>query len=310
VLTLVKLGQRAPSGLPVETPSVRAPSGDTEGQVARLLLAADQAMKAEDWEGAVAKCDEALKVDPAQELARDKRQRAEAERKNRAAYENFARCGDKGDYDCAVASYGEVSEDSVYRQKGAARYAQVKKAYLRSHLDAAKRAKAASRCEEARQHVEAVMTVDEGNLEALDISKGCGAQTHPIVKPLLPPQHASRERPVVVASTKKEPKERPAEEDSVGAAAATNPAMDKILQDAQEAYVHGQYQVALDQAHRATKGGSKDQLIKAWRIIGLASCFLKDRTGATQAWSKLDQRGRQSLQYVCAKNQISVGSAP
>ena len=59
------------------------PSGDTEGAVARLLLDADKAMKSEDWEAAIAKCDEALKLDPAQELARDKRQRAEAERKNR-----------------------------------------------------------------------------------------------------------------------------------------------------------------------------------------------------------------------------------
>ncbi|MGZ3428146.1 MAG: FHA domain-containing protein, partial [Polyangia bacterium] len=112
---LVKMTQK-PSGNGGE--GVVKPSSDTEGAVARLLLAADQAMKSEDWEGAIAKCDEALKLDPAQELARDKRQRAEAERKNRQAYNAFMKAAAENDYDSAVASYGEVAEDSVYRQKG------------------------------------------------------------------------------------------------------------------------------------------------------------------------------------------------
>ncbi len=86
--------------------------------MARLLLDADKAMKAEDWEGAIAKCDEALKLDPAQELARDKRQRAEAERKNRAAYNAFMKAAAENDYDSAVASYGEVAEDSDLSAEG------------------------------------------------------------------------------------------------------------------------------------------------------------------------------------------------
>src|SRR5262249_20141488 len=144
---------------------VVAPSGDVEGAVARLLLEADKAMKAEDWEGASAKCDAALKLDPSQELARDKRQRAEAERKNRQAYNAFMKAAGENDWDSAAASFGEVQEDSVYRQKGSEKYAQVKKMYLRQHLDEAKKAKSASKCEVARQHVEAALTVDPDNTE-------------------------------------------------------------------------------------------------------------------------------------------------
>ncbi|MCA1665033.1 MAG: FHA domain-containing protein, partial [Myxococcales bacterium] len=114
---LVKMTQKPSGGGGGEANGVK-PSSDTEGAVARLLLEADKAMKSEDWESATAKCDEALKLDPAQELARDKRQRAEAERKNRAAYNQFMKMAAENDFDSAVASYGEVAEDSVYRQKG------------------------------------------------------------------------------------------------------------------------------------------------------------------------------------------------
>src|SRR5262249_24588824 len=70
-IALVKLMGKGGGGSQGETPK----SGDTEGQVARLLLEADKAMKSEDWAGAVGKCDEALKLDPSQELARDKPQK-------------------------------------------------------------------------------------------------------------------------------------------------------------------------------------------------------------------------------------------
>src|SRR5262249_11395004 len=128
---------------------------EIEAQVAKLLLDADKAMKAEDWEQAIARADEALKLDGTQELAGDKRQKAEAEQKNRQAYNAFQKAMKENDFDSAVASYGEITEDSVYRQKGADQYSQAKKQYLRAHLEAARKAKAAGKCEEARQHVEA-----------------------------------------------------------------------------------------------------------------------------------------------------------
>jgi pSer/pThr/pTyr-binding forkhead associated (FHA) protein len=278
-------------------------SGDTEGAVARLLLDADKAMKSEDWEGAIAKCDEALKLDPAQELARDKRQRAEAERKNRQAYNSFLKAAGENDFDSAVASYGEVAEDSVYRQKGAEKYAQVKKMYLRQHLEAAKKAKAASKCEEARQHVEAALTVDEGNVEAQEILKSCGAVAKPpVVKQTPTPEkkpHSEKSTSVATAPAAKV-KEKPAPTEE--AASQPNPAAEKLLQDAQDAYVHGQYANAIETAKKA----SKSEPLKAWRIIGAASCFLKDRNGAMQAWNKLGPQERSFLKYVCSRNAITV----
>jgi tetratricopeptide (TPR) repeat protein len=276
-------------------------SGDTEGAVARLLLEADKLMKAEDWEAAIAKCDEALKLDPAQELARDKRAKAEAERKNRAAFNMFMKTAGENDYDSAVASYGEVAEDSVYRQKGSEKYAQVKKMYLRQHLDAAKRAKNGGKCEEARQHVEAALTVDEGNVEAQDILKSCGAVAKPVVKPVATQEHKPHAEKQQSASSQPaaKVKEKPATDES---SSQPNPAAEKLLQDAQDAYVHGQYANAIETAKKA----AKSEPLKAWRIIGAASCFLKDRNGAMSAWNKLGPQERSFLKYVCSRNAITV----
>jgi pSer/pThr/pTyr-binding forkhead associated (FHA) protein len=294
VFVVVKMTQKSTTG---GGEHVGNAGGDTEGQVARLLLEADKLMKAEDWEGATTKCDEALKLDANQELARDKRQRAEAERKNRQAYQGFVKAADSEDYDSAVASYGDVAEDSVYRQKGADRYAQVKKMYLRNHLDSAKKAKAAGKCEEARQHVEAALTVDEGNVEAQEIMKGCGAAPRPPVKP--PTPQIKHEKPPVVATV---PAIRVKEHVDESPAETPNPQADKLLQDAQDAYVHGQYANAIETAKKAAKA----QPSKAWRIIGAASCFLKDRGGAMQAWNKLGAQERSFLKYVCSRNAITV----
>ncbi len=274
-------------------------SGDTEGQVARLLLDADKAMKTEDWPGAIAKCDEALKLDPSQELARDKRQKAEAEKKNLAAYNGFVSAADKSDFDSAVASWGEVAEDSVYRQKGGERYGQVKKSFVRTHLDSARKAKMANKCEEARQHVEAVLTVDESNAEAAEIIKSCGAvaklaaHNDTTTPPKPPKEH-------VVSAPKPKEKEPPKEAEPKGG--GDQVAADKILLDARDAYVHGQYANAIEIARKAVSA----QPNQAWRVIGASSCFLKDRDGAVKSWNKLDTQGRSFLKYVCSRNAITV----
>jgi pSer/pThr/pTyr-binding forkhead associated (FHA) protein len=296
-ITLIKLGSK--NGGEAVGPTPR----DAEAQVAKLLLEADKAMKGEDWELAIGKCDEALKLDPSQELARDKRQKAEAEKKNRTAYANFLAAADKNDLDSAMASYGEVAEDSVYRQKGAERYAQIKKAFIRMHLDAAKKGKLKGACDEVRQHVEAILMYDESNQEAQDTNRSCGAKASaPIAQHNPPPE---RERPKTPTAKTHEPKETPQPrepKESPEAPEAPSPQTEKLLQDAQDAYVHGQYANAIELARKAAKASPS----KAWRIMGASSCFLKDRNGAMTAWNKLDAQGRQFLKYVCSRNAITV----
>jgi pSer/pThr/pTyr-binding forkhead associated (FHA) protein/tetratricopeptide (TPR) repeat protein len=271
---------------------------DVDGQVSRLLLDADRAMKSEEWELAIQKCDEALRLDPAQEIARDKKQHADAERKNRAAHQRFQASAEKNDLDGAVAAFGEISEDSIYHQRGAEAYARVKKDFVRAHLDQARTLKAQSQCDAARQHVEAVLTVEESNQEAVDLMKGCGV----VVKPPEPKTPKVPKPPVV---RPEKPVTKPVEaKPEVAATPETdaNPAAEKALADAGDAYVHGQYATAIELARKALKA----QPAKASRIMGASSCFLKDRAGAVAAFGKLDAQGRQFLKWVCARSNITV----
>ena len=281
---------------------------DTEGTVAKLLLDADRAMKSEEWELAITKCDEALRIDSTQELARDKRQHAEAERKNRAAYTRFQSAADKDDVDGSVTAYGEVSEDSIYRQRGAEAYAREKKGFIRKHLDEARKQKTANQCDLARQHVEAVLTVEETNQEALDIVKTCGAA---VVTPKPPVvahanQGAERPKPPRPDKPKPDPVAKPDNSskapDSGESDPGANAIAEKALAEAQDSYVHGQYASAIESAKKAIKS----QPTKAWRLIGASYCFLKDRNGAVTAFGKLDAQSKQFLKWVCTRNAITV----
>ncbi len=283
--------------------------GDIEGTVAKLLLDADRAMKSEEWELAISKCDEALRLDSTQELARDKRQHAEAERKNRSAYTRFQSAADKEDLDGSVTAYGEVSEDSIYRQRGAEAYGRVKKGFIRKHLDEAHKQKTANQCDVARQHVEAVLTVDEANQEALDIVKTCGVAVTPTPKtPVIAHANPGAERPRTPRPDK--PRVDPvAKPDSVAKPAESvepdqgaNAVAEKALAEAQDSYVHGQYASAIESAKKAVKS----QPTKAWRLIGASYCFLKDRNGAVTAFGKLDAQSKQFLKWVCTRNAITV----
>jgi hypothetical protein len=77
---------------------------------------------------------------------------------------------------------------------------------------------------------------------------------------------------------------------------------DAIYQRAQDAYVHGQYQDAIDLSEHLTEA----QPGKAWRIMGASSCFLRDKAAALKAYRHLDGSGKQFLAYVCSRNDITL----
>ena len=77
---------------------------------------------------------------------------------------------------------------------------------------------------------------------------------------------------------------------------------DDVLQRAQNAYVHGEYDEAIDLA----KQGRHQDSGKAERIIGASSCFKQDVEGALGAWRALDPRGRKFIEYVCKRNDVTL----
>ena len=75
-----------------------------------------------------------------------------------------------------------------------------------------------------------------------------------------------------------------------------------LYQQAQDAYVHGQYAHAM----LLSEDLIETQPAKGWRVFGASACFLKDRPNAMQAYKRLDPPGRDFLRYVCARNQITL----
>lgn len=75
-----------------------------------------------------------------------------------------------------------------------------------------------------------------------------------------------------------------------------------LYQRAQDAYVHGQYQDAIDLSEHLIDS----QPGRAWRIIGASSCFLRDKAAAMKAWRHMDATGKQFLGYVCSRNDITL----
>jgi len=68
--------------------------------------------------------------------------------------------------------------------------------------------------------------------------------------------------------------------------------------------VHGEYGNAIELARKALK--EDPGTAKAWRLIGASSCFLKDKTNAATAWTKIGNQDKQFLRYVCQRNGITV----
>jgi hypothetical protein len=74
------------------------------------------------------------------------------------------------------------------------------------------------------------------------------------------------------------------------------------LKKAQDAYVGGEYQTAIQLALRARQINPQ----RAWRIIGASHCFLKNRAGARAASTYVDGQGRAFLKYVCSRNDVAL----
>ncbi len=77
---------------------------------------------------------------------------------------------------------------------------------------------------------------------------------------------------------------------------------DDLVERAKDAYVHGEYDEAIELARR----GVRQDPPKAWKVIGASSCFKQDAAGAAEAWNELDGRGRKFIEYVCKRNDVTL----
>jgi ABC transport system ATP-binding/permease protein len=77
-----------------------------------------------------------------------------------------------------------------------------------------------------------------------------------------------------------------------------------LLQDAQQAWLRGQFTVAIDSSKRALK--IRPGLSRAYQIIAACSCSLRDADGATKAYERLDDKMKPMVKTWCQKSGITL----
>jgi hypothetical protein len=134
--------------------------------------------------------------------------------------------------------------------------------------------------------------VDEllGNVTGRTAPAPAAVAPPPVVPAAAPPRPAQRPaapRPVA------EPAEPPAPPESA----------EKILEDAQAAYVRGERQRAIELALQVTNRGNPAEATKAWRFIGSAACSVRSSSLATRAYNNLAApEHKQLLSELCKRN--------
>jgi Tfp pilus assembly protein PilF len=79
---------------------------------------------------------------------------------------------------------------------------------------------------------------------------------------------------------------------------------DALIQDAQQAWLRGQYAAAIDSAKKALR--AKPGFTRAYQIIAVCSCSLKDSDTATKAYERLDDRMKPLVRSACQKSGITL----
>ena len=288
------------------------PGASPQVAAAEANATVDRALKALDWNTAIAEADKGLKANPADDILRDKKTKAEAEAKVAPIFEEYQRAVKADDAETAVAKYSQLPEHSIYHDKAQDSWAPVRRNYVTAHLARARSLQTAGQCDVAKQQVEKVLLVDETNAEAQDIARKCGQQAvappspHHVPVPPAPAPHnppPAPPRPREHVEAPPTPAPRP-EAPKPPAGGGGGGSVDDLVGRAQDDYVRGAYAESIDMARRALRGDANNS--KAWRIIGASSCFLKDKAGASSAWNKLGNMDRQFLKYVCGRNAITI----
>jgi pSer/pThr/pTyr-binding forkhead associated (FHA) protein len=283
----------APAPVPVAQVEPTVPTAD-------ILAEAKKTAQAEKWEEALALVAKAVKQEPGSEDAANLRKAIEAEKQYREKLTFLEAALENKEFDAVLQGAAEIPDESMYKPKVVELETKAKAQFVAAHLQAAAAKFAAKDCEAARLEAEMVLSVEKSK-RAANIIRRC----EPIPVAAEPkPERVARREPAAESG-------KPARR-----AAAVRPALpkpeggkgepadtDKLIKDAQQAWLLGQHAVAIDFARKALH--AKPNLAAANQIIAICSCALRDADGARRAYDKLDERNKSLVRTSCQKNGIS-----
>ena len=287
---------------PSPVPQPPAPPPAPKETVADLLAAAKSAQATEKWDEALAAASKAVAAAPDSTEAAELRKLAEDEKGNAERFATLKEAADSSHLEAVLRGASEIPETSVYKERASALAKSARTEYVKLHSDAASSKAGAGACEEAKHEAELVLAVDSANKTARWIIGRCAAlekktSARPEVKKPVPAPKPVAPKPVVAAASQPKPAPPPP--------AQAEPSSDpeKLIQQAREAWLRGQYVLAVDSARKALR--AKPGLTSAYQIIAICSCSLHDPDTAMRAYEKLDDRNKQLVRSACQKNGIS-----
>ncbi len=296
------------------------------------LGALSEAERTRDWTLQQERAQLLLHLPEAGPTLRARAQRAHdhaaIEQANLLIYDRFLHAVAFRAADAAVLSYTELSEGSVYRTLGRAGYLEMRLDFVAGHLEYARAALRRRGCREAQPHLDAILAVSPESTADPEVSRlaqRCRAQ--PPARPTLAVAPMSM-RTAAPTDSPKDPASRPPEglvdhipgagraqsvhARNIAAAAAfyaqgapqrsAAPApTPTTVDDAQQAYIGGNYRQAIHIAHRHTESDPD----RAWRVIGGAACYLGDGGLVRETLYHLNDKSQEFVRRICQRNGLT-----
>jgi len=298
----------APAPAPPVVAPVAAPATPPPPETpAAILAAAKQAVVAEDWESARTDLGRLAGVaDPGiRREATALGRRVDSERQAASAFAKFDEAAGAKNYAAAVAGYGQIPGDSVYKRRAQPRYEEARTLLVAEKMADIEKLRSEGRCADLRQEAAEIIRLDPKNTIIRDVARLCRAKPEPVAaRParshaLASAAVAERAEPARHSETRAEPARSepssPAEAEDAQA----------LMKQAREAWLRQQCGAAMDLSRRALR--AKPGWTDAYQILAVCSCSLKDAEAAERAYSRLDDKNRTLVHAVCQKNGIAVG---
>jgi tetratricopeptide (TPR) repeat protein len=261
------------------------------------LAAAKSAQANEKWDEALAAASKAVAAAPDSSEAAELRKLAEDEKGNAERFAALKEAASSLNFEAVMRQAGEIPASSVYKERASVLENSARTEYIKMHSETASAKASVGACGEAKQEADLVLAVDSTNKTARWILGRCAALARkagprPEAKK---PAQAFKPVPAVVQPKPVAPPPPAQPEPS--------PDPDKLIQQAREAWLRGQYVLAVDSARKALR--AKPGFSSAYQIIAICSCSLHDPDTAMRAYEKLDDRNKQLVRSACQKNGIS-----
>jgi pSer/pThr/pTyr-binding forkhead associated (FHA) protein len=273
-----------------------------------LLAEATRAATAEDWAAARAALDK-LGTTPGdaglERQALELGRRVDTERQAAVIYAQFNDAAANKSYADALARYGEIPKDSLYKERGRARAEESRQLLVAELLADSEKALAAGQCADVRAAADEIAKLDPRNKLPRDLVRLCRAKPEPVARPARAAARVAATAPAPRAERQAEAKAERQPERAEAASPEPEVDADALMKQSREAWLRQQCGSAIDLARKALK--AKPGMTDAYQIIAVCSCSLKDVDGATRAYGKLDDKNRNLVHSLCAKNGVIVG---